>query len=133
MAAIRDAGTTVVLVTHFMDEAERLCDRVAIIDDGRIVAEGVPAELIRSLASGSEVRFTATRGFDPAWLEGVAGVTRVVRQDEHIVVQGEGPLLARVATALAERDLPWTTFGPSSAAWRTSSWLSPVGEFVSEP
>ena len=44
--AVRDAGTTVVLVTHFMDEAERLCDRLAIIDGGRIVAQGPPRDLI---------------------------------------------------------------------------------------
>ncbi|QRP46000.1 ABC transporter ATP-binding protein [Amycolatopsis sp. FDAARGOS 1241] len=42
---VRDAGVTVVLVTHFMDEAERLCDRVAVFDTGRIVATGTPAEL----------------------------------------------------------------------------------------
>ncbi len=43
--AVRDAGVTVLLVTHFMDEAERLCDRVAIFDAGRVVATGTPAEL----------------------------------------------------------------------------------------
>jgi ABC-2 type transport system ATP-binding protein len=43
--AIRDAGVTVLLVTHFMDEAERLCDRVAIFDAGHVVATGTPAEL----------------------------------------------------------------------------------------
>ena len=106
VGAIRAAGTTVVLVTHLMDEAERLCDRVAIIDEGRIVAQGTPAELMRPLAAGSQVRFSATSGFDAAWLEGVAGVTSVVREHEQIVVHGSGPLLARVATALAEREVP---------------------------
>ena len=43
--AIRDDGVTVLLVTHFMDEAERLCDRVALFDAGRVVATGTPAEL----------------------------------------------------------------------------------------
>ncbi|MET7990566.1 ABC transporter ATP-binding protein [Amycolatopsis sp. NPDC005232] len=45
VTAVRDAGVTVVLVTHFMDEAERLCDRVAVFDAGRIIATGTPAEL----------------------------------------------------------------------------------------
>ncbi|MEV6898069.1 ABC transporter ATP-binding protein [Amycolatopsis sp. NPDC051372] len=45
VTGVRDAGVTVVLVTHFMDEAERLCDRVAVFDAGRIVATGTPAEL----------------------------------------------------------------------------------------
>ncbi|MDQ3461971.1 MAG: ABC transporter ATP-binding protein [Actinomycetota bacterium] len=105
VAAIRDAGTTVVLVTHFMDEAERLCDRLAIIDQGRIVARGTPAELIRPLAAESQVRFTAPVGFDGAWLHGVAGVSRVDRDGDAVVVHGNGPLMARVATALADRGL----------------------------
>ena len=105
VAAIRDAGTTVVLVTHFMEEAERLCDRLAIIDEGRIVAQGTPAELIGPLSTESQVRFTAAAGFDAAWLEGVAGVSRVVKEGHQVVVHGTGPLMARVATALADRDL----------------------------
>ena len=43
---IRDRGTTVVLVTHFMDEAERLCDRVAVVDKGRIIAADTPRGLV---------------------------------------------------------------------------------------
>jgi len=43
---VRRRGVTIVLVTHFMDEAERLCDRLVIIDDGRVIAEGTPAELV---------------------------------------------------------------------------------------
>jgi len=105
VAAIRDAGTTVVLVTHLMDEAERLCDRVAIIDEGRIVAQGAPAELVKPLAADASVRFTATTGFDATWLQEVAGVARVIRDDQQIVVHGNGPLMARVATALAEREV----------------------------
>ncbi|MGH9060256.1 MAG: ATP-binding cassette domain-containing protein, partial [Acidimicrobiales bacterium] len=42
---VRDSGVTVLLVTHFMDEAERLCDRVAVFDAGRVVATGTPADL----------------------------------------------------------------------------------------
>jgi len=88
VAAIRDAGTTVVLVTHLMDEAERLCDRVAIIDEGRIVAQGAPAELVRPLVADAAVRFTATTGFDATWLQEVAGVARVIRDDRQIVIGG---------------------------------------------
>jgi ABC-2 type transport system ATP-binding protein len=46
IAGIRDRGVTIVLVTHFMPEAERLCDRVAVIDAGRVLVTGTPAELI---------------------------------------------------------------------------------------
>jgi len=47
---VRDMGTTVVLVTHFMEEAERLCDRIAVMDAGRIVAEGAPQKLVTDFA-----------------------------------------------------------------------------------
>jgi ABC-2 type transport system ATP-binding protein len=51
---VRDQGTTVLLVTHFMEEAERLCDRVALIDRGRVTASGSPVELVRG--AGARVR-----------------------------------------------------------------------------
>jgi len=56
--AVRDSGVTILLVTHFMDEAQRLCDRVIIIDDGRVVAEGPPAELARQGRTGVTFRMT---------------------------------------------------------------------------
>lgn len=103
--AIRERGKTVVLVTHFMDEAERLCDRVAIIDHGRLVALDTPAALIRQIQGESRVRFSVSGSFDPACLATVPGVNRVMRTDGQVVVYGDGPLLARVAAALAEHNI----------------------------
>lgn len=60
---LRDREATVLLTTHAMDEAERLCGRVAIIDGGRLVALGSPGDLARS-AGGAETRFTAAAGLD---------------------------------------------------------------------
>ena len=54
---LRDRGRTIVLTTHYMDEAERLCDRVAIIDHGKIIAQGSPAELIARLGGDHIVEF----------------------------------------------------------------------------
>lgn len=102
--AVRDAGTTVVLVTHFMDEAERLCDRLAIIDEGRIVTHGSPKELVARLAMESRVRFTAN-GSELAFLDHVEGVSRVGHEDDEAVVYGRGPIMARVASALAEHEI----------------------------
>ncbi|MGH8629404.1 MAG: AAA family ATPase, partial [Burkholderiales bacterium] len=62
---IRDfqqAGGTVLITTHYMDEAERLCDRVAIVDHGRIIALGTPAELIASLGAEHVVEFALAEG-----------------------------------------------------------------------
>jgi ABC-2 type transport system ATP-binding protein len=68
---LRAAGTTVVLTTHAMDEAEHLCDRVAIIDRGRIVTEGSPADL--TSAGGEDLRFATTAGLDlPALAAGLS-------------------------------------------------------------
>jgi ABC-2 type transport system ATP-binding protein len=55
--ALRDRGRTVLLTTHYMDEAEKLCDRIAIVDHGRVIALGSPAELIRSLGGDHVVEF----------------------------------------------------------------------------
>jgi ABC-2 type transport system ATP-binding protein len=57
VAAIRERGATVLLVTHFLDEAERLCDRMALLREGRIVAEGTADELVAAVAAASTVRF----------------------------------------------------------------------------
>jgi ABC-2 type transport system ATP-binding protein len=102
--AVRDAGTTVVLVTHFMDEAEHLCDRLAVIDDGRINAAGSPRELVLGLGVEPRVLFSAVGG-DLDFLEGVAGVTRVIRRDGEVAVHGHGPILSRVASALGDHDI----------------------------
>jgi ABC-2 type transport system ATP-binding protein len=59
---MRAAGTTVVLTTHYMDEAERLCDRLAIVDGGVVIAEGTPQQLIASLGGSTVVEVAARRG-----------------------------------------------------------------------
>jgi ABC-2 type transport system ATP-binding protein len=107
--AIRSRGTTVVLVTHFMDEAERLCDRIAVMDAGRIVAMDTPAALIESEAGAVRVKFTTDKrvGQEEAvdWLAGVPHVRSVERRGLIVEVTGEGPVLAHVAGALLARGL----------------------------
>ena len=106
VSAVRDRGTTVVLVTHFMDEAQRLCDRLAVLSRGRVLATGTAAELIASQHSETVVRFTAPRDADLSFLTAVAGVGSVDRHEADVVlVRGGGPLLARVAHALVERGI----------------------------
>jgi ABC-2 type transport system ATP-binding protein len=102
---LRDQGKTVVLVTHFMDEAERLCDRVAIIDHGSLVALNSPQRLVQDLHAEVKVSFGAPPREDYRWLGGVEGVSSVARHNGSVMVSGGGPLLARVAAALAERGI----------------------------
>jgi ABC-2 type transport system ATP-binding protein len=103
--SIRDKGKTVVLVTHFMDEAEQLCDRVAIVDRGKVVALDTPEALIGDLDAEMSVSFTAENGFDPVFLEGLPQVSEVRRDRGRISVRGGGPLLMKVVTALARQDV----------------------------
>ncbi len=98
---VRARGKTVFLTTHFMEEAERLCDRVAIVDHGRIVALDSPENLIRSLGAENRVVFTVDGGFNPAELSAVPGVSRVERIGERIVVYGrDDRLVVGVVNAL---------------------------------
>ena len=76
------------IVTHFMDEAERLCDRVALIDHGRIVAIGTPAQLAEEAGGGKRVRFAPDKPFDDQLLTGLPEVTSLDRQGRHVVVSG---------------------------------------------
>ena len=103
--AIREQGKTVVLVTHFMDEAEELADRIAIIDQGKLVALDTPTALIQNLQAGMRVRFTNGNGYDPQLLRQVAGVTDVEQRGKQVIVEGNGALLAHVATALADYNI----------------------------
>jgi ABC-2 type transport system ATP-binding protein len=101
---IRDGGTTVVLVTHFMDEAEALCDRIAVIDDKRVVALDTPAGLIERFAKDVEVMFSTDEA-DLGFLASVPGATGIARVGRRITVSGTGPLLAHVGAALVEHGL----------------------------
>jgi ABC-2 type transport system ATP-binding protein len=110
VAAVRDRGTTVVLVTHVMEEATRLCDRVAVLRHGRVVAAGTVPELVATADGRSVVRFTLPDGADAqavvASLRGVAGVESVTAGPARAVaVVGRGPLLARVGHRLVARGL----------------------------
>jgi ABC-2 type transport system ATP-binding protein len=102
--AIQDSGTTVVLVTHFMDEAEELCDRIAVVDRGKIVASDTPHGLIAEHASEVRVIFTTDRP-DLSWLDNIPDVRRVIRRGPRVEVEGSGPVLALVAAALVEHGI----------------------------
>ncbi|MGH3255910.1 MAG: ABC transporter ATP-binding protein [Streptosporangiaceae bacterium] len=98
---IRERGVTILLVTHFMEEAERLCDRVALIDHGRIVALDSPAGLATQARGGKTVRFQPSSRFDDRLLTDLPEVTGVEHDGQHVVVTGTGELVNAVILALA--------------------------------
>jgi ABC-2 type transport system ATP-binding protein len=97
---VRDRGTTILLVTHFMEEAERLCDRVALIDAGLIVALDTPAGLAARATGAKTVRFLPSAPFDENVLTRLPEVTAIEHDGHHIVVTGNGELATAVIVAM---------------------------------
>ena len=105
---IREQGKTVVLTTHFMEEAERLCDRVAIVDQGRIVALDTPANLIRNLGAENRVVFTINGEFKAEKLNELASVTRVEQSGDRCEIYGwDEKLIVDVVNALSKNGCPF--------------------------
>ncbi|NKY99031.1 ABC transporter ATP-binding protein [Nocardiopsis alborubida] len=98
---VRDSGVTVVLVTHFMDEAERLCDRLAVIDSGRVAALDTPAGLVTQAGSEQQVTFRAPPEFDEQLLAARPEVVSAQRMGNQVRVSGRGNLLHAVTSVLA--------------------------------
>ncbi|MGI5149832.1 ABC transporter ATP-binding protein [Plantactinospora sp. CA-294935] len=102
---IRDRGVTILLVTHFMEEAERLCDRLAVIDSGRLVALDSPAGLVSRIDDQQRIRFRPSAPLDHAVLTALPEVTSVERAGGQLVVTGTGNLLLAVTTVLARNQV----------------------------
>lgn len=111
IAGLRSEGRTVILTTHYMEEAERLCDRVAIVDKGRIIAEGTPRDLISQLGAEQVVEVSVEgEGSAAAAARVVAGVTGVIdaRVEGSVVslrVKALHQSLPRILDSLAEAGL----------------------------
>jgi ABC-2 type transport system ATP-binding protein len=99
--SIRDRGTTMILVTHFMDEAQRLCDRLALIDHGRIVATGTPGQVAEQAGGGKRVRFVPDKPFSDDLLTSLPEVSGLERHGSQVVVRGSGRLVNSVILTLA--------------------------------
>jgi ABC-2 type transport system ATP-binding protein len=102
---IRARGVTVVLVTHFMEEAERLCDRLAVIDAGRVVAIDTPAGLVSKVVATQTIRFRPSAELADGMFDGVPGVTEVSRHGGQVVVTGTGELLQAIVGVLARHQI----------------------------
>jgi ABC-2 type transport system ATP-binding protein len=99
----RAAGRTVLLTTHYMEEAERLCDRVAVVDHGKIIAQGTPAELIAGLHAPHIVEFASDPSLSAEDLKALPGVKDCRRRDDRWFV-GVASLVEAVPALLARLD-----------------------------
>jgi ABC-2 type transport system ATP-binding protein len=102
---IRDQGVTVLLVTHSMEEAEHLCDRLAIIAGGRVVAVDSPAGLVERLNDGQRIYFRPSVPLDEGELAGLPEVRGVRKAGEQIQVSGGDNLLEALSAFLAKRQV----------------------------
>jgi ABC-2 type transport system ATP-binding protein len=98
---VRDRGVTIVLVSHLMEEAERLCDRVALIDKGRIVVIDTPAALAERAETEQRIQFRPSVPFDDALLTSLPEVASLTRRGDVVVVTGNSDALLAVITTLS--------------------------------
>ena len=100
---IQSQGKTVFLTTHYMEEAEQLCNRIAIIDYGRIIAIDSPENLVRNLGIDSRILFTVKESSIIKQLKKIKGVKRVEQRDERIIVYGQSEeLVGEVVNTLTK-------------------------------
>ncbi|EPD64722.1 MULTISPECIES: ABC transporter ATP-binding protein [Streptomyces] len=98
---VRAGGVTVLLVTHFMEEAQRLCDRIAVIDKGRVAALDSPAGLIRRSAGATVISFTPSAPVDDRDLNALPELASVEHRDGRITLAGTDETVNAVITLLA--------------------------------
>jgi ABC-2 type transport system ATP-binding protein len=103
--SVRERGVTVVLVTHFMEEAERLADRIALIDAGRIVALDTPSGIVSKVDAEQRLRFRPSAPFEDRLLTDLPEVRNVERSGPTVTVSGTGNLINAVTSVLARHQI----------------------------
>ena len=102
---VRGRGVTILLVTHFMEEAERLCDRIALIDAGRVAVVDSPAGFAARAHVEQRIQFRTAAPFDDALITALPDVTSVERRGGLIVVTGNDNALNAITSVLARHQI----------------------------
>jgi len=108
ISQVRSRGKTILLTTHYMEEAERLCDRVAILDHGRIVALDSPEQLIRNLGGEERIVFSVDSKLPPEFEYNVRQIGQLEIQGERVTVHGQtsqGSLVYDVVSLLSRQNI----------------------------
>ncbi|MCX4852237.1 ABC transporter ATP-binding protein [Streptomyces canus] len=103
--AVRASGVTILLVTHFMEEAERLCDRVALLNKGRVAAVDTPSGLIQQIRGNHRIMFHPSLPLDDDLLTRLPGVTGVTCENDHVTVTATADVLHLVLSELARHGI----------------------------
>jgi len=107
---IRDRGKTVLLTTHLMEEAERLCDRVAIVERGRVIDTGTPDGLVRRHCPEQAVVLETAEAGAVDRFRAIDGVTSVEHQEGRYTIRGDAGLVSRVIECLSAHRMAVTDF-----------------------
>jgi ABC-2 type transport system ATP-binding protein len=102
---VRARGVTIVLVTHFMEEAQRLCDRVALIDKGQVVVVDTPSALAERAEVEQRLQFQPSVPFEDALLTSLPDVTGVTHRGNTVIVTGNSNMLNSVTSVLARQQI----------------------------
>ncbi|KGM13120.1 ABC transporter ATP-binding protein [Cellulomonas bogoriensis] len=129
---MRDDGIAVLLVSHVMEEAERLSDRIAVIDAGKVVALDTPAGLIARVDGADAVTFRVHAPLQPTILTDLPGVDEVSVDGEHVRVAGPGNLVTAVTQTLMQHAIPATDFRTRTATL-DDAFLQLTGYELGEP
>jgi ABC-2 type transport system ATP-binding protein len=116
LEGVRDRGVTILLVTHAMEEAERLCDRVALIDQGKVIALDRPAALSSTAATSKHLHLTPAKPFSDELLRELPEVSAIEHHGRELVVAGSGDLLTAVVLALHRAGVRVQDIRPETAS-----------------
>jgi ABC-2 type transport system ATP-binding protein len=128
----RKRGVTILLVTHFMDEAQRLCDRIAMLDAGRVISLDTPAGIVSLAKMEQRLQFRPSTPFDDRLLAALPEVRRVIHSDGVVIVDGTGELLQVVIATLARSQIVPTELRIEQAGLE-EAFLALTGHKLSDP
>ena len=129
---IRERGKTVVLTTHYMEEAEALCDRVGVVDHGRLLALDAVPNLVASLGGGAEIRLRTSSPIPAALLEGLDGVSNVSVRDCQVRLHSESTRFPQQMIDTIERTGPTVSDVSVSAPSLEDVFLALTGRSMRE-
>ena len=130
--SIGDRGATVLMTTHYMEEAEALCDRVGIIDHGRLIALDTVPNLVASLGGGAEIRLRTSSPVPAALLEGLDGVSNVSVRDCQVRLHSESTRFPQQMIDTIERTGPTVSDVSVSAPSLEDVFLALTGRSMRE-